>query len=312
MVRPWSECFPGRIRLRPARSLNVDAFATRIDDIRDVSLERLQALSISVGWPHRAEDWRFLLEVGQGVVALDEIGRVIGSAMWFSHGESFATVGMVITLPRLQTNGTAHWLMRHVLSELPGRDLRLNATRAARRLYKSLDFQAEKTVFQYQGAVRLSEDRPESTVDGTVGPLGSRDLAAVVAADRIAFGVNREILLKKLFDQSVGYGLYRGGQLCAFALCRPFGRGHVVGPVVATTDEDAMAVVRPHLAAREGMFVRLDTPLETGDFTDLLSQSGLPIYDTVLTMSLGKRLAAFEQASAMPFLTYGLTSHTLG
>ncbi|TGU31125.1 N-acetyltransferase, partial [bacterium M00.F.Ca.ET.152.01.1.1] len=95
--------------------------------------------SLSVGWPHRAEDWQFLRETGQGFVALDEIGRVLGSAMWFAHGAGLATVGMVITSPRLQTLGAAQWLMKRVFDRIPGCDLRLNATRAARRLYLSLD-----------------------------------------------------------------------------------------------------------------------------------------------------------------------------
>lgn len=298
--------------MKPARSLYVDAFATRIDDIRDVGLDRLHALSLSVGWPHRAEDWRLLLELGRGVVALDEIERVIGSAMWFPHGDSFATVGMVITLPRLQTNGTGLWLMQHALAELAGRDLRLNATRAARRLYRSLDFQVEKTVFQYQGTVWPTVESEEFAVHGTIQPLASEDVAQIVALDAIAFGVRRASLIETLFSQSRGHGLFRDGNLRAFALCRPFGRGHVIGPVVATTDHDAIAVVRPHLVEHDGAFVRLDTHLETGDFTALLSQSGLPIYDTVLTMSLGKRLGAFAPVDAAPVVTYGLASHTLG
>ncbi|GGF20489.1 N-acetyltransferase [Aliidongia dinghuensis] len=298
--------------MRPSDSLNVDAFATRVDDIRDVELERLHALSISVGWPHRAEDWRFVLELGKGIVALDEIGRVIGSAMWFTHGADFATIGMVITLPRLQTNGTAQWLMQHALTELAGRDLRLNATRAARRLYRSLNFQPEKTVFQCQGTVRLTGDGLDTAVNGQVVPLERKDLPAVIASDAAAFGVQRDILAERLFEQSTGYGLFRDGVLAAFALCRPFGRGHVIGPVVAANDDDAIAVVRPHIAAHDGMFLRLDTHFSTGDFATLLSQSGLPVYDTVLTMSLGKRLADFVPSGPAPLVTYGLVSQTLG
>jgi hypothetical protein len=298
--------------LRPARSLNVGAFATRIKDIRDAGLEQLHALTLSVGWPHRAEDLRFLLEIGKGVVALDKIGRVIGSAMWFPHGDSFATIGMVITLPRLQANGAGLWLMQHVLSELAGRDLRLHATSAAQRLYLSLHFQPERSVFQYQGIVRFGADISERALDGAVEPLGTKDLTAVVTGDAIAFGVGREALIEALFAQSSGYGLFRGDKLCAFALCRPFGRGYVIGPVVATTDADAIAVVRPLLAERRSTFVRLDTHLEEGSFPALLSEGGLAIYDTVLTMSLGKRLAAFAQDAATPYITYGLASHTLG
>jgi GNAT superfamily N-acetyltransferase len=71
----------------------------------------------------------------------------MGSAMWFPHGKDLATVGMVITSPRLQVLGTAQWLMKRVLFACRGRNLRLNATRAARKLYLSLGFRAEQTVF---------------------------------------------------------------------------------------------------------------------------------------------------------------------
>ncbi len=298
--------------MEPGLSLNVDGFTTSLDDIRTVGLDRLHTLTLSVGWPHRAKDWQFLLEVGQGVVALDEIGRVIGSAMWFAYGDSLATVGMVITVPRLQTNGTARWLMQHVLSGLSGRAVRLNATRAARRLYRSLDFQPDKPVFQYQGILRLGEDRSGPATDAVLVPLESKDLAAVIAADAVAFGVGRDALIGRLFAQSTGYGLFRDGTLDAFALCRPFGRGQVIGPVVAASDADAIAVVRPHLARHDGTFMRLDTALETGAFPGFLSRSGLPVFDTVLTMTLGTPPATAAHASAAAFRTYGLASHTLG
>ncbi len=122
--------------------LTVDAFDVRMADVADIGLERLQALSISVGWPHRAEDWQFAREVGHGFVALDEIDRVLGSAMWFPHGDDFATIGMVITSPRLQFLGVGDWLMKRVMSASAGRTYRLNATRAALALYRSLGFVA--------------------------------------------------------------------------------------------------------------------------------------------------------------------------
>lgn len=59
--------------------LAIDAFEIRLVDIRTVDIVQLHALSIAVRWPHRAEDWQFLLDNGQGLAALDEIGRVLGS-----------------------------------------------------------------------------------------------------------------------------------------------------------------------------------------------------------------------------------------
>ncbi|WP_245430012.1 GNAT family N-acetyltransferase [Mesorhizobium sp. WSM3859] len=298
--------------MKPSESLKIDAFSIRIADIAAVELDRLHALSLSVGWPHRAEDWQFLRETGQGFVALDEIGRVLGSAMWFAHGAGLATVGMVITSPRLQTLGAAQWLMKRVFDKIPSRDLRLNATRAARRLYLSLDFQPEKTVYQCQGIARVPATGGLTEARGDIRGLDASDIRAATALDSAGFGVRRTALVEKLFAHSAGYGLFDGKKLTAFALCRPFGRGHVVGPVVAESDADAVAVVRPHVADHSGSFLRIDTHMDDGEFAAFLSHAGMPVFDTVLTMSLGKRLADFaDGASARP-KTYALASQTLG
>ncbi|MER8373156.1 GNAT family N-acetyltransferase [Mesorhizobium sp. M1406] len=297
--------------LKPSESLKIDTFSMRIDDIEGVDLDRLHALSLSVGWPHRAEDWQFLRQSGEGFVALDEIGRVLGSAMWFAHGTDFATVGMVITSPRLQTLGAGQWLMKRVFDRVAGRDLRLNATRAARRLYLSLDFQPEKTVYQCQGIARLETTGSPGDIRD-VRTLGAGDIPAAIALDAAGFGVRRAALIERLFTHSAGYGLFKDDKLNAFALCRPFGRGHVVGPVVAESDAEAVAVVQPHVADHSGSFLRIDTHMDNGEFAAFLSHSGMPVFDTVLTMSMGKRFADFFVGGAATPMTYALASQTLG
>lgn len=298
--------------LKPSGNLKIDTFSMRIGDIEGVELDRLHALSLSVGWPHRAEDWQFLRESGEGLVALDEIGRVLGSAMWFAHGTDFATVGMVITSPRLQTLGAGQWLMKRVFDKVAGHDLRLNATRAARRLYLSLDFQPEKTVYQCQGIARMQTMAGPADIRGDVRTLDARDIPATIALDAAGFGVGRAALIERLFAHSVGYGLFKGDTLSAFALCRPFGRGHVVGPVVAESDAEAVAVVQPHVADHSGSFLRVDTHMDNGEFAAFLSHSGMPVFDTVLTMSMGKRFADFFVGGATTPMTFALASQTLG
>ncbi|MBP2307602.1 GNAT family N-acetyltransferase [Azospirillum melinis] len=290
-------------------SLTVDAFDMRVADIADIDLERLHALSISVGWPHRAEDWQFVREVGHGFVALDEIDRVLASAMWFPHGDDFATIGMVMTSPRLQALGVGDWLMKRVLSASAGRTYRLNATRAALALYRSLGFIGHRTVFQCQGEARRSGHAAPAPA---VRQLEAADLAAVTALDERAFGISRAGLMARLFEQSVGYGLDRDGALVAFALCRPFGRGHVVGPAVAGTDEDAIAVIQPHVDEHDGRFLRLDTHLDEGPFPLFVARSGLRIHDTVLSMSLGAPLTDPSTRAPDRPVTYALATQALG
>lgn len=296
--------------LKPGERIQIDAFAMQLGDVAGADLEQLHALSISVGWPHRAEDWQFLRNVGNGVVATDDIGRIMSSAMWFRQSPELATIGMVITSPRLQTHGTGLWLMEHALRELEGVNLRLNATRAAQRLYLSLNFMPEKTVYQCQGIV--TEAPNERDLSGELRVLGPDDLIAVTALDTAAFGVVRAVVIEKLMSTSRGYGLFRDGVLKAFALCRRFGRGHVVGPIVASDDEEAIAVLSPHIRDRQGRFLRLDTHVETGDFALFVLRNGLTVYDTVLTMSRGKRLADFATGETRAPLTYSLASQTLG
>jgi GNAT superfamily N-acetyltransferase len=291
----------------------IDAFEMRLADIGTVGVEQLHALSISVGWPHRAEDWEMLRNIGSGIVALDEIGRVLGSAMWFPHGDTFATVGMVITSPRLQALGTGNWLMQTVLSRLGDRMLRLSATRAARRLYLSLDFKPERVVYQRQGEATDPGAVPALASGAVIRPLETADLDAIIHLDAAGFGVARPRLMADVLSQSEGFGLFRGDRCEAFALCRRFGRGHVVGPLVSASDGDAIAVLAPHVAKRRGQFLRIDTHRESGEFTAFLSRAGMPVYDTVLTMSLG-RSCFIDPNSASPDrpVTYALVSQALG
>jgi len=288
----------------------MDAFEMRLDDIGTVDVAQLLALSVSVRWPHRAEDWQLMRSLGRGFVALDEIGRICGSAMWFPYTDSFAAVGMVITSPRLQALGTGHWLMTRVIAACGERCLRLNATHAAYRLYRSLDFKREKTLYQCQGR---ANGAAAAAVDSKgVRPLSELELSGVIDADARAHGAARTGLITALFGQSTGYGLFRSGRLAAFALCRRFGRGYVIGPVVSSSDSDAIAVVAPHVAARAWQFLRIDTHSEGDQFRAFIASAGLALHDTVTTMSLRRGVNEAGQRAADAPRSYAVVSQAFG
>ncbi|TGW07300.1 GNAT family N-acetyltransferase, partial [Mesorhizobium sp. M2D.F.Ca.ET.145.01.1.1] len=56
----------------------------------------------------------------------------------------------------------------------------------------------------------------------------------------------------------------------------------------------------------------VDTHMKDGEFAAFLAHSGMPVYDTVLTMSIGKRLADFSVGGAATPMTFALASQTLG
>lgn len=291
--------------------LNIDAYEMRITDIAEVDPDQLQALSMSVGWPHRRQDWLHVLELGRGFAALDEIGRVSASAMWFEHEDGFATFGMLMTSPKLQSNGAARWLAERIRSECSAGRMRLNATRDARRLSEALGFKSQSTVYQCQGIARTAHmvDAPNTGL--TLRSMEHADLDAVVALDTPAFSSNRRHHLFRLFKDSIGYCLFDGGKLRAYSMCRRFGRGHVIGPVIAHTDDEAIAVVMPHLTAYSESFVRLDTHFSTGAFATLVQTAGLGIYDTVTTM-ISCDDAAYSLNGDGKACVYALASQTLG
>lgn len=273
--------------------LHLDTFELTLRDIEDVGPEQLHALSVAVGWPHRQGDWQMLLALGQGVAAVDEIGRVVGTVMWLRYAPDFVMVCMLITLPRLQEQGAGRWLMERAHELNKGAVFGLTATREAKRLYRSLGYGYEQKILRCQGevapdALASGTGTPPARVEGAVRAITPDDHMSLVQLDRAAIGFDRSAIFQALLPASRGYALVRNDEIVAFALCRPFGRGHVIGPVVAATEDDAIAVSRPHVEAHAGRFLRADTPASNTAFTNFLVSNGMQIHDSATSMGLGR------------------------
>lgn len=295
--------------------LHLDTFELTLRDIKEIDPAQLHALSVAVRWPHRETDWQMLLELGQGVAAVDEIGRVVGTVMWLRYEPDFAMVCMLITLPRLQEQGAGRWLMDKAHELNRGAAFGLTATREARRLYRSLGYGYEQKILRCQGEAAPEAPGPGGVLrsnrfEGVVRAAVAGDHESLIRLDRLAIGHDRSRVFQSLLPVSRGYVLVRNGEIVAFALCRPFGRGHVIGPVVAATEEDAIAVSRPHVEAHAGNFLRADTPACNVAYTHFLTANGMQIHDSATSMGLG-------QAPYMPAVPGGprriaLASQALG
>lgn len=276
-------------------------------------LERLHALSLEAVWPHRQEDWRFVSGFGRGIAACDETGRVGGCALWWPHGEAAGSIGMVIVSPALQGRGTGRRLMRAVLDEAGPRRLLLNATPDGRRLYESEGFAAAGAVRQHQGIASRSSVFPlplpplREAPDGRVRPMTGADRDAVLALDAAASCADRSRMLDALAAEARGHVLECRGTITGFAFARAFGRGHLLGPLVAQDDHGAIALARPSLARHAGAFLRVDTPVAEGAFPAFLAASGLARIDEVLTMVRGG-----SPAPQGPARIYALAAQALG
>nr|WP_249176248.1 GNAT family N-acetyltransferase [Burkholderia cenocepacia] len=241
-------------------------------------------LSEAVKWPHRIDDWRFAFQLGGGFVAEDESG-VVGTALGWRFDDAHASLGMVIVSPERQGCGIGRELMTRVVDSLGERTVFLHATPSGEPLYAKFGFAAIGTVDQHQGAA-FQPPLISLPPGERLRPLGTNDGPRLAALASRAAGHERGAVIDALLDVANGIALDRDGELLGFALFRRFGRGHVIGPVVAPDALRAQALISHWLALHEGMFVRLDVPGDSG-LSDWLQGLGLPRVDTVVAMARG-------------------------
>lgn len=235
----------------------VQAYEATLVPLTPDRIDRMHELAMTVGWAHRAEDLAQLLALGEGVLAIDAIGRAIGSAMWFRMGTDLAAIGMVMTVPPLQSSGVGRWLMEEAIAALDGREIRLVATRAAYHLDYSLGFRPIASVTRYQGHMTRAPIVPPPT-GTTIRPMTDADIEGLVALDAHANGGARRAKLVGIIATSSGMVAERDGVLCGFALCRPYGRGRFIGPIEAVDAETGAAVMSALIGDEPNGFIRTD------------------------------------------------------
>lgn len=283
----------------PKRAIDCAAFEPK-------HLDDALALSRQAQWPHRLEDWSLLLSLSRGLVAVDAgSGRLVGTVLTTPYGEDAATINMVIVDEGWRGQGLGRRLMDEAMALADGRPLRLVATSEGLPLYEKLGFREVGTVLQHQGDA--GPVPPVAAED--VAPAGTEDLAAIAALDGQAFGADRRLLLERIAGVGSFTLLRRNGVPAGFAALRDFGRGQVVGPVVAPDADGAKALIGPLVAAHTGKFLRVDTTADTG-LAPWLADCGLrPVGGGIAMRRPAPEAAA---ASSVPVSTFALASQALG
>lgn len=261
-------------------------------------------LSRRVGWPHRREDWEFVIGLGRGVVG-ERNGELVATGLWWPYGESHATVGMIIVAPEQQGAGIGKRLMQSLLAQAKGRSLMLNATVAGEPLYARLGFRSwGGGVRQYHGH-GLDVAAPEPAAGKQLRPGSPSDFAMLERLDREATGLERGPVLAALLQCGECLVLEQAGQAIGFSILRAFGRGQVIGPVVAGDEADARTLIACWLHGRAGQFIRVDLPFGSG-LGEWLVQRGLAPAGDVAAMVRGDLPAAPGPAGLHALITQAL------
>jgi GNAT superfamily N-acetyltransferase len=226
-------------------------------------------LSREAGWPHRREDWHLLHRLSRGVVAL-AAGEVVGTAQATPFGD-VAMANMIIVAARLRGRGLGRQLMTRAMAGVDVPEWRLTATEDGVPLYKKLGFVATGRVLQHQGTPRMAAE-PDGVDWAAPG-----DLESVAALDRQATGADRGTLLVRLMIEG-RLAVIRSGRVpVGYACLRRFGRGDLVGPVIAETAEMAQHLIGFLIAQTPGGFLRVDTTEAAGLAPWLVAQGLAPV-----------------------------------
>lgn len=270
-----------------------------VTDFTADHLDGAVALSRAASWPHRREDWAMVLGLGRGFVVLDG-DRVVATTLLTSHGAARA-VNMVIVDEALRGKGIGRRLMDLALAAAGEHDCRLCATAEGLPLYRKLGFVEIGRVFQHGGPA------PAVAAPAGVEAASADDLAAIVALDREATGMDRSAMFAEIAAVGTFAVLRDGGRVRAFSVIRPFGRGEVIGPVVAPTLDEAERLVTHFVAMRTGAYVRVDTTDVSG-LSPRLVAMGLPQVGGGVAMRLGGPPAPVARSVT----THALASQALG
>ncbi|MEH3087106.1 MAG: GNAT family N-acetyltransferase [Xylophilus ampelinus] len=249
-------------------------------------LEPSQALSAELRWPHRPADWAQSFAHAEGVVAeIDD--RVVATAQRWRYGARHATIGLVIVSPACQGQRIGNRLMAALLDGLEGCTVLLHATSAGRGLYERMGFVRTGELNQHQGTAQSVA--PVALPPGCrLRPAGVNELPALQALDAQARGMPRGALIADLLGSAEScVVLDQDNAPRGFAMLRRFGRGHVIGPVVAPDAEGAKALIAHLASMNAGSFTRIDVHQASG-LAAWLESIGLPLVDAPTTMVRGE------------------------
>ena len=283
--------------------MEADMTTLRLTALRPDHLPQAVALSSALAWPYREADWRFAYALGSGV-AIEAEGRLVATALWWPYGETHASLGMIIVAKEMQGRGLGRALMDALLRAAGDRTANLNSTQEGLRLYTRLGFVPSGRVCQHQAV--MQSDRVGAPEAMGVRPMQAADDRSVRRLDCAATGMDRTALLDALFSGGTVCVFDCGAGVQGYACVREFGRGVVIGPVVAEDAAAARSLIITLAASQQGRFVRVDVTEDSG-LSAWLIGIGLPLVDHAVSMVRGERPSTRSDARL-----FALSNQSLG
>ena len=250
----------------------------------------LLELSESIGWPHEIGDWQTTLAASQVFGHRDADGKIVSSASIYQFGPTLSALAVVLVREDFRRHGLARSAVLKCLDQVPGVPQMLVATPFGEPLYESLGFKIAEQI------VRLIAAQGTSLpVTGAIRPMTDADLPRVLDLDRAIYQADRS-----RWKQTEGGVMLADGSGYAWKI--PQRGGLVLGPVVATTPQDAASLVA-HLTADFPGRIKIEVPERHTELMTMLTSAGF-VVDSARPLMLKN----VEQLPGRRELLFGLAS----
>lgn len=211
------------------------------------------ALSAEAGWNQTADDWALFMRYGTVFGLPDRDGRPVATGAILPYPKNFAWISMVLVTASRRRQRIGTRILETCCGELARRDLIavLDATPAGERVYRPLGFEPIFNLSRWQGEGG-GAGSGGATLPAGIHPMTARDLPAVMAIDAIAFGTERLFLLEDFFRRAPQLAFVTNGTVEGFVLARPGRIATQIGPIAASSEERAAALLDAALGSVSG------------------------------------------------------------
>jgi GNAT superfamily N-acetyltransferase len=242
------------------------------------------------GWNQIEEDWLTFLRLGPDACrVIESDGAIVGTVATLRFAEKFSWIAMVLVDPAVRGRGIGTDLLQEALTILKSdKCIRLDATDAGARIYRIRGFEEEYRLNRLVAAAPI----PPGATTETCRLLSDTDLVEVFELDKRVFGADRSALLRSFFMRAPEYAwISRTGPHLAGYVFGRHGYNHEhLGPLVATSEATALALMSRCLAQTPARSFLIDVPGDLDEWNRWLENAGFARERSFLRMYRGSRV----------------------
>ncbi|MFN8572125.1 MAG: GNAT family N-acetyltransferase [Gemmatimonadaceae bacterium] len=245
---------------------------------REMARDDIQAglqLCRASQWNQLQRDWEILLALsprGARVAVKDQ--NIVGTVATVTYAGGVSWIAMVLVAPAARGGGIGTQLVREgiaLLADVP--HIRLDATPAGREVYQRLGFKDE---YPLSRMIRAAAGGAAGLQAASVRRMTAADLPRVRLLDQEVFGVDRGPLLEFQLAGAPEYAWVHesDGRLTGFVMGRHGHNAEHLGPVTASDQTVAKALVATCLQEHPGTSFVLDISRHSREWVDWIASLG--------------------------------------